>query len=540
MFATLLPEHYRRVLTGTFFGILFALGLILVPDYGVSFDEGVQRVSGQISLLYVFQQLPISLQQRLLSPTAADLIKQKGGARQLKDYRDRDYGVVFELPVSAAEQVLRLRDERTIYLFRHYCNWAICFVGFAAFYHLAARRFASWRAGLLGTLLLVLSPRLFPDFFYNDKDAVFLALFTLALATAILFLQRPTWKTAVWHALACALAIDVRIMGVLVPAATLALFTLRAFRGEYGRQAVLVPINLYLGLLGTLVVTMWPYLWEAPLDNFVQAFHNMSHFRWPGSVLYQGKLLLATQLPWHYALVWIGITTPLLYLAAFILGTTLIFRRVLARRWQLYATDAEWQDLLFLGLGLAPILAVIILHSVLYNGWRQLYFCYPMLLLVALQGLVAAWHWIPAGSTLRRYWRVGLGTVVSGTLLTIAGRMIQLHPFENIYFNALATAPAEEYYDADYWGLSFREGLEWVVRNDTRPHIRLYTSAIQPATLNTYMLTPAERMRIELVDNIENADYSLHYSSQRSVQDTNLVYTVKAGNHRLLAIFRLR
>jgi hypothetical protein len=37
---------------------------------------------------------------------------------------------------------------------------------------------------------------------------------------------------------------------------------------------------------------------------------------------------------------------------------------------------------------------------VLYDGWRQLYFIYLVLLLV-LRGLVAAWRWRPPWSALR-------------------------------------------------------------------------------------------------------------------------------------------
>jgi hypothetical protein len=541
MFNRLLPNSHKQGIVLLFFGSLLFIGLVLVRDYGISFDEGVQRVSGQISLFYVFQKLPTSLQQHLLSPQAAALIASKGGSRQLHDYKDRDYGVVFELPASAAEQVLRLRDERQIYLFRHTCNFLVCFAGLIAFYTIATRRFASWRIGLLATLLLVLSPRIFADYFYNDKDAVFMALFTIAVATAIPFVQRLTWKTAVWHALACALAIDVRIMGVLVPVATVAFIVIRTLRNEYHRPAALRLTGLYIGLLCVLIVVMWPYLWESPVSNFLMAFSNMSHFRWPGSVLYQGHLLPATHLPWHYAPVWIFLTTPLLYLAFFGIGTLLILSTLVSHSWKLYVSDGEWQDLLFLGLGITPILAVIALHSVLYNGWRQLYFCYPLLLLVVLRGIVAVWHWQPTWPHLKKFWQPAVSLVIIISLTVIGGRMARLHPLENLYFNAFAPAPPEHYYDADYWGLSFRQGLEWMVRHDTRPHIRVYSDMIQPLTLNRMMLLPDDRNRLELVTSPAQADYVLSsYSYQYPTHYATPSYKVEAENLRILDVYRLR
>ncbi|AMR28613.1 hypothetical protein A0257_16910 [Hymenobacter psoromatis] len=542
-----LPDRYRRAIVLGFFGLLLAGGLGLVRDYGVSFDEGTQRILGQISLLYVFQQLPTPVQQRLLPPGAAAVIAQKGAGRQLKDTRDRDYGMAFELPVAAAEQALRLRDERQVYLFRHGCNFLVCFAAFIGFYHLIRQRFGSWRLGLLSTLLLVLSPRLFADYFYNDKDAVFMAAFVLAMSTAVAFIGRPTARAAAWHALACALAIDVRIMGVLLPAATLAFVGLRAWRGAYRGQgtAPLAAVWLYAGLLAGLVVACWPFLWEAPLANFLLAFQNMSHFRWSGVVLYQGQVLTGRSLPWHYAPVWMGLTTPPLYLGLFGIGFGAILGRAARRRWQLFSSATEWQDLFFLGVGLAPLVAVIALHSVLYNGWRQLYFTYPPLLLVALRGLVAAWFWRPAWPLLRRGWRPAVGALTAVSLAATAGSMARLHPFENLYFNALAPANPERYYDTDYWFMSTRSGLEWVLQHDPRPQVRIYQlgKIEESLNLNRFILPPAARARLVLVPTLAAADYALYpypYTYQRAAPGPTPCHSVQAGQLRMLDVFCLR
>ena len=46
--------------------------------------------------------------------------------------------------------------------------------------------------------------------------------------------------------------------------------------------------------------------------------------------------------------------------------------------------------------------------------------------------------------------------------------MWQLHPYEYIYFNRLigkGVAKASEYYETEYWGSSYKEGVEWLVNN---------------------------------------------------------------------------
>ena len=96
-----------------------------------------------------------------------------------------------------------------------------------------------------------------------------------------------------------------------------------------------------------------------------------------------GQELPASELPWHYPLVWLHVTTPLAYQAAALLGlvvtTAALLRRPLARLPQ----PAGQLDALLLGWLLGPLALVIGLHSILYDGWRHLYFIYPALLLLA-------------------------------------------------------------------------------------------------------------------------------------------------------------
>lgn len=504
--ARLLPDRYRRVVEGLFFGLVLVLGLSIGRDYGSFTDEASCRESGQVSLVYLYEVLPPAwLPARATARLAATPPRNR-----LLHYADRDYGVAFELPMTLAEKVSGYTSMRDILLLRHTCVFLVCLAGLGAFYWLGTQRLGSWRAGLLGALLLLLSPRQFADFFYNSKDAVFLACYLLATATMVAFVWRPSLGRAAWHALACALAIDVRIMGVLLPACTLGFVALRTVRGAYAGQQAGRALGLFGGLLVLLVVGVWPYLWLAPWANFRVAFINMSHFRWDGAVLYRGQIVpTVRQLPWHYALVWIGITVPLLYLLGVGLSLGLLARQLGRRGWRLYATDGEWQDMLFWVLGAGPLVAVIVLHSVLYDGWRQLYFAYPPLLLLALRGLVAAWRWQPPWPGLRTGGRAALGLVVAASLAGTGSAMIRLHPLENLYFNTLAGAHPELRYDYDYWGLSLRQGLEWIARHDARPRIRVRSNLAVTDLLNYYMLTPAEQARLVIVRDLGPADYLL-------------------------------
>ena len=539
LLARLLPDRYRRAIVGAFFGLLLLLGLAVVRDYGSFTDELSCQESGQVSLVYLYGVLPPAWRPARLAARLAATPRRY----QLPHYVDRDYGVAFELPMTLVEKASGYTNMRDVLFLRHTCVFLVCYLGIIAFYWLGTQRLGSWRAGLLGALLLVLSPRQFADFFYNSKDAVFLACYLLALASLVAFVRRPTLLRAAAHALACALAIDVRIMGVLLPACTLVWWALQAGRGAYGGQRAGRALVAYGLLLGLLVVGMWPYLWAAPWANFRAAFVNMSRFRWDEPILHQGHVIpTVRQLPWNYSLVWISITVPLLYLAGVGLSLGLLGRQLLRRRWRLYATAGEWQDLLFWALGAGPLVAVIVLHSVLYDGWRQLYFVYPPLLLLALRGLVAAWRWQPrpgwgAG------WRAAVGLVVAASLAGIGTTMVRLHPLENLYFNAFAGTHPELRYEYDYWGLSLRQGLHWIASHDTRPRIRVRTNLRVTDLLNYYLLTPAEQARLIIVNEPEPADYFLttYRSHWQPYPYGRPVYGLRVGSEgrRVFDIFRL-
>jgi hypothetical protein len=273
----------------------------------------------------------------------------------------------------------------------------------------------------------------------------------------------------------------------------------------------------------------------------------MSHFRWNGELLYRGQLISTRYpLPWHYPVVWLGITTPLLYLAGLALALGLLVRQVARRGWRLFGSAGEWQDLLFWGAGAGPIVAVIVLHSVLYDGWRQLYFAYPPLLLLALRGLVAAWRWRPPGLVPQAGWQGALALGVATCLAGTVGTMAQLHPLENLYFNALAGPHPEQRYEYDYWGLSFRQGLAWVLRHDSRPRIVVRTNLGATDVMNWHLLPPADRARLIILRYREEpADYFMttyRYHPQPYSGLGAPVYSlrVEGEGRRVFDIFRLR
>jgi len=528
--SSVLTNRISNYASLSFFACLFVLGLVCYRDYGVTWDEFQQRATGAVSLKYVTERLAPSF----LPPSA-------GSIAPLKEYKDRDYGVAFELPAVALEVILGLTDEKDVYLFRHLLNFLVAFAGTYALYLMARRRFGNWRMGLLTALFLVLSPRLFAESFYNSKDIVFMAVFCIATNTMISYVLKPNVRTALPHALATAIAIDVRLMAVILPFATLSILVARLLKREVSLSRAGQTLSLYAGAACLFVLVMWPWLWADPIGNLAQAFANMAQFRWQGDVLYFGEFIRGTEIPWHYIPVWISITTPIPYLLLFLAGAFVTLRQIKSSGTQLWKSDEELQDIVYLGLFIAPIAAVIVLHSVLYHGWRHLFFVYPAFLMIAIRG----WHclWTDGNSpTIRRPLLVG------ATAISIASTgfwMWQAHPFENVYFNMLAGRDLKNRFDLDYFGMANRKALEYIVAHDQSAQIEVTADSFTLVFAAFKMINADDRKRLRISDDRTRPHYLFNnYYLQRDRDDSKydkdyvLFYQISVGGEVILSVFR--
>lgn len=513
-----------RVAVLLFFLAYLILGVVLHRDYGVSWDETAQRVIGIHTFDYVFR-----------------------GDPALLSHEDRYYGAAFEVVLVGLERLLGLSGEpRAIHFLRHLVTFLVFYAGLIAFYRLGRERFRSaWLAGL-GCLFLALNPRIFAHAFFNSKDIPALALFVIAVLTLLRFLRLRTPGSAALHALASALLIDVRIPGVMIYAMTLGFFVLDtvlrpAHRG-HGRRAGAVLL-FHTVVLVALVVLFRPILWTDPVGNFVAVFRHMSHYPMKAAVLYLGEFLLPREIPWHYIPVWIGITTPLVVLGLFLAGCGAVVGRVLRRPLETYRRQRD--DLVFLVWFFGPLLAVILLGSALYDGWRQMYFVYPALVLLALRGLHAV---RPAWRALRRRLAgraagAGLALLVAGQLVWLGSILIRYHPHQQVYFNRLAgpsLAHVKPRFDLDYWGVSYRQALEHLVANDSRNEIRVYVDNLA-GLYNVAMLDAEDQKRLRPALVPERADYFLsNYRHRRGeLPYRDMVFAIVIDGARIMVVYRM-
>jgi hypothetical protein len=110
---------------------------------------------------------------------------------------------------------------------------------------------------------------------------------------------------------------------------------------------------------------------------------------------------------------------------------------------------------------LLPTVAIL-RQSTLYDGIRHFLFVIPALAAIATTAIIWAYHKIKQKSI-----KIFITTLFILNCSVIVYDMISLHPYEYTYYNraygGLKAAQGQQ--ETDYWGLSLKEGMEWLNQN---------------------------------------------------------------------------
>lgn len=503
---TIVADHTAEVLTL----ICFTVALFSFPFYGASWDEVMQHSIGEIAWNYVTE-----------------------GDRYLFKYHDGDHGVGFELPLIVIERIMNLKDAHDIFLMRHLVTHL--FFLLSAFFccKLTFLLYNNRALSSITFLLFVFHPVIYGHSFFNTKDLPFLSLFTICLYLAARLFQNKALSTTLLLGICLGILINIRVMGLLLFATVLFFLLADAIREKkyLDRNLLFLILSTLLGLYGS-----WPYLWEHPLDNFLQALKSMSHYEWTDTNLYDGKNVPGNQIGWEYIPLWFSVTTPFPYLLAGFFGIFVFVRTVLKSPAWIFDLKGKMNAVFAISF-FAPILAVIILHSVVYDGWRHLSFIYPpfcMLLVLGLYTLISNYKkWIIVGSAI--------------SFVMVIGFMISNFPFGHVYFNSLVSLhPEPEYlrrhYDMDYWGTSYKQSLEYILENDTSALITVYPENY-PGALNALVLPEEKRKRIQIVATPEDAAYfvtNYRWHPNDYPFEDKKIHAIKVLNSSINGIYKLR
>lgn len=510
----------RNIIVG--YIVLYAIvGFIITPDYGFSVDEKVQRMHAVIASHYL---------EDILN-TNFDCIDQEY-EQNYREYNQRFYGNSFQLIALSLECNLGLDTWKDIYLIRHYMVFILFLLSIIALYFLLRKLVNNYWIVLMGILLYTLHPRIFSHSHYNPKDLVLLASYTICLASLYAVYARRSYKWIALHAVLVALLITVRLLGVIMIPITIIMIIIK-YRSDY--KSFLSKSTLFLILSILTTIAIWPLLWEHPLDNFIWAFQNLSRFPWLKDLIYFGEAIPSVDAPWHYLFVWIGITTPILFLILCIAGVlyslTDTIKNKLQTKFHTYVLMA----------GGGPVVAVLLFNSILYGDWRHLYFIYGAIVI-----LVAVFFQYLYCSH-RKIFKlicIAFGLQCMMTISWIANN----HPFQFNYFNALAQNELGRW-EQDYWGLSFKAAMEKIADDFVPSNETVIVASPDFSAYGGYqLLNKDQKDKITYSWVPEEADYFItnyrfleevdKMKSQDPLYDS-LIYQFKVDDVPIMSIYKV-
>ena len=475
-----------------FFSLIFVVGIICADDYGVSSDEYETRIQGFVNLDYIGQKI---------SPEVTDKFKKNKNLPYLQDesYSLKTYGVLYDTFVSLFEVIFKIEDKRNQFIFKHYFNFLIFFLCLICFYKLCNIRFNDWKYSLFGVLLLILSPRIFANSFYNNKDIIFLCYLLFSVFFGIKFFKKINLKNALLFALSNSLAIaGVRFYGLISPIIIYPLLIFYTFitKETIKKKLILILTSFVLTIIFTII--FWPYLWENTLANFINIFKFLNNLDFGIYSLFYGKIIEAKNMPWYYSILWIVITTPLFYIILSLYGIFNFFIKLLLETKKNFNTQNFYLDSIFVLILTIPIVGSIIFKSSSYNGWRHLYFIYPYLIIFSLLGYKKIIEKISNSKIFTLVFNVSTISIILFYLFWMAYN----HPHQYAYFNILAGKDIHKKFDIDYWGLSYKENLNYISQNDSRE--KIYIKNNSENNLFYFLFSLEHEKRKKFIYNFEN------------------------------------
>ncbi len=363
-----------------------------------------------------------------------------------------------------------------------------------------------------------------------------MAFSVLTLDLGFSFIATQSWIWLVLSAISAAVLTDIRILGlIIVPVIVGAAFLRRKSFTDF----VIKKLS-FVGIYASVTLLLWPTLWTNPIPLFIEAFQRMSHYPWEGTVLYLGEFIKSTELPWHYPFVWIGITTPVVYLILMAAGIAVYIQTIVKDRLTFLNSLPNVLDtVMILWLSL-PLILVTGLRSVLYDGWRHLYFIYPAMLYI---GCLALWFIKDyLSSTSQSMWiKRGCFAALALYLGWIGVTIISQHPYQNVYFNLISgdRATLSKRFETDYWGLSYREGLRYIAQSHSTP-VTVFP-ALFPGYSNGLLLSEADKKIVIIVNNPQQAQYFItNFRWHPEDYPFPESYSVTVDQVKLLSVYTLR
>ena len=407
-------------------------------------------------------------------------------------------------------------------------------------------RFGSTQISLLGIIFLILSPRIFAESFYNSRDIFFMCLFIFYLNSLFNYLENKNFNNILLLSFFTALLINAKILGLL-PVAVFCLLYVYNFLNT--RNRFLEEKNNLLKLLFFCVFfiyVLWPYLWDDPIQNLFLALRDMlkGHEKIILINYYFGEYISSDMMPWHYRIVWFLISTPVVILFLFFIGVSLFLRKIvnlidLSLNNEFKLDNRSFIDIFLFLTFFLSFFIVLEFNKSKFGGWRHIYYLYPIVIYFCLY--------------LINYFKKN-AKILNKNLIVILITLnlsytfywsIKNHPHQYLFFNFLSKNYAYKNFDLDWWGVTHKSSIEYILQESKKNKILVYAEGFTNLKDTHLYLDKKTKDRVVIVD-YQNADYVIdnrmrRVRSNNNIRDNNnfeLIYDLLINNQTITSIYK--
>lgn len=374
------------------------------------------------------------------------------------------YGGFYELTTAVSNSALGFEQNDVAYHnVRHFWN-ALFGILAMIFTGLLARQIGGWQAGIIALGMIFLSPRFLGHSLMNPKDIPFAAGYIMAVYFMTIFIQqlpKPKISTLIGLAIGIGMGFGVRAGGLL-SVAYFGMFVGITFLLRYGLQGLLKESKTLLQYIGyaavpalvglSIGILVWPYALVDPFEHIKESLTGLTNYAVNIKMLFGGEMIYGKDVQANYLPTWVSQTVPLFIPIGLILFA--IFVKGIFKRYTPIFLFVALFTFLF------PFIYVIIQKSTLYDGWRHLIFPYTSL--VAL--VAVAWNYVFEQFKTKKAVLYGAIGVLALTALEPAWFTARNYAYPYVYFNPIAGGLQGAFgnYETDYWGVSLKQGLDWM------------------------------------------------------------------------------
>lgn len=432
--------------------LLLILGSMIVltfRDYGITTDETVQKIYGELVLKWYASFF--------------------GDWSVVEFLNLWFYGGFFEVVLALAVKVSPLG----LYETRHLVSAFFGLFGIVGTWKIAHYLLGA-RAALWAAFFLSLVPTYYGLMFNNSKDIPFAVGYIWSLyylVQMIPFLPRIPLGLAVKFGIAVGVTLGIRVGAVLILGyfglivfgyLAIVWFRRRTVSAVFWNLVLMARTSVVgLGIAYGLMLFFWPWSTLHPLMNPVIGLREMSRFPLGVNVLYRGNYVPSKLLPWDYIPFHLFVNLPEIVILFFLVFCGMFAACLIWKRFRSVGSVKTFGLVVILFSALFPIVYGTVRGVVLYDGIRHFIFVIPPI--ACLSGIAVA-------CVMERARRISVLHLAFSAALAVALTchvtiMARLHPNEYVYYNRVVggLSGASGRFELDYWSNSIAEAVRNLV-----------------------------------------------------------------------------